>query len=131
MRCAICFAANASSPLGQRKVSALTPSLDETWISAQQELTDEVREFRRVGGSFDFSGLLDIRQQIEKSRIEGAVLEIERDSWRHSRRGSRRGMAQDSISPPSQHENGVGPCSGSDCGHTRFRRFSAIFPQQN
>ena len=67
----------ASSPLGQRKVSALTPSLDETWISAQQELTDEVREFRRVGGSFDFSGLLDIRQQIEKSRIEGAVLETE------------------------------------------------------
>jgi DNA mismatch repair protein MutS2 len=65
----------ASSPLGQARISALAPSLDSAWISAQQELAEEVREFRRVGGRFDFSGLLDITKLIEKSRISGAVLE--------------------------------------------------------
>ncbi|HEY1660496.1 MAG TPA: endonuclease MutS2 [Candidatus Sulfotelmatobacter sp.] len=64
-----------SSPLGQKKVAVLAPSLDESWISAQQELTAEIREFRRVGGRFDFSGLQDVSRLIEKARIEGAVLE--------------------------------------------------------
>jgi DNA mismatch repair protein MutS2 len=41
----------------------------------QQQLTSGIRGFRRVGGSFDFSGLLDIRMLVEKSRIAGAVLE--------------------------------------------------------
>jgi DNA mismatch repair protein MutS2 len=65
----------ASSPLGQAKIAALAPSTDSTWISEQQELTAEVREFRRAGGHFDFSGLLDITTLIKKSRIAGAVLE--------------------------------------------------------
>jgi DNA mismatch repair protein MutS2 len=65
----------AASPLGQAKVAALAPSLDSAWISEQQNLTDEVREFRRVGGGFEFSGLLDVTQLLEKSRIEGSVLE--------------------------------------------------------
>ncbi|MFZ0318424.1 MAG: Smr/MutS family protein [Candidatus Sulfotelmatobacter sp.] len=67
--------AYASSPLGHTKTESLAPSLDSAWISEQQELTGEVREFRRAGGHFDFSGLLDITQLIEKSRIGGAVLE--------------------------------------------------------
>ncbi len=65
----------ASSPLGQARIAALAPSVDSTWIADQQELAGEVREFRRVGGRFDFSGLLDITKLIEKSRIDGAVLE--------------------------------------------------------
>ncbi|MGC2647728.1 MAG: endonuclease MutS2 [Candidatus Sulfotelmatobacter sp.] len=65
----------ASSPLGRRRVAALAPSIDAEWIEQQQALTDEVREFRRVGGRFDFSGLLDVAQLVEKSRISGAVLE--------------------------------------------------------
>ena len=65
----------ASSPLGQAKITALAPSIDPTWISEQQDLTAEVREFRRVGGRFDFSGLLDIATLVKKSRIAGAVLE--------------------------------------------------------
>jgi DNA mismatch repair protein MutS2 len=64
-----------SSPLGQAKINALAPSIDSAWISEQQELTAEVREFRRVGGRFDFSGLLDTTRLIEKSRIAGATLE--------------------------------------------------------
>jgi len=65
----------ASSPLGQARVAALAPSVDADWIEEQQTLTEEVREFRRVGGSFDFSGLLDVTKLVEKSRISGAVLE--------------------------------------------------------
>ncbi len=65
----------ASSPPGQAKIAALAPSIDSAWIAGQQELTAEVREFRRVGGRFDFSGLLDVTTLVKKSRIAGAVLE--------------------------------------------------------
>jgi DNA mismatch repair protein MutS2 len=64
-----------SSPLGQRRIAALTPSVDRKWIEQQQELTTEIREFRRVGGRFDFSGLIDVGPLVEKSRIAGAALE--------------------------------------------------------
>jgi DNA mismatch repair protein MutS2 len=63
------------SPLGQARVAALTPFIDSDWIADQQELTEEIREFRRVGGRFEFSALLDIAQVVKKSRIAGAVLE--------------------------------------------------------
>jgi DNA mismatch repair protein MutS2 len=65
----------ASSPLGQARVAELAPFIDSDWIAAQQGLTEEVREFRRVGGGFDFSALLDIAPGVKKSRIAGAVLE--------------------------------------------------------
>jgi DNA mismatch repair protein MutS2 len=65
----------ASSPLGQERISALTPSTDRDWIESQQQLTSEIREFRRVGGRFDFSGLIGIGLLVEKSRIAGAALE--------------------------------------------------------
>jgi DNA mismatch repair protein MutS2 len=66
---------SASSPLGQARIAALVPSTDSAWIGEQQGLTEEVREFRRAGGRFDFSGLLDITRSIQRSRIAGAVLE--------------------------------------------------------
>jgi DNA mismatch repair protein MutS2 len=65
----------ASSPLGQAKIAGLEPSIDSAWIEEQQELTGEVREFRRVGGRFEFSGLLDVTELVKKSRIAGAVIE--------------------------------------------------------
>ena len=65
----------ASSPLGQRKIAALTPSPERGWIEKQQELTSEIREFRRVGGRFDFAGLVEIGQLVAESRIAGAALE--------------------------------------------------------
>jgi DNA mismatch repair protein MutS2 len=64
-----------SSPLGQSLVTRLAPSTDQVWIENQQQLTSEIREFRRVGGRFDFSGLLDVTKPVEKSRIAGAALE--------------------------------------------------------
>jgi DNA mismatch repair protein MutS2 len=65
----------ASSPLGHSRIADLTPSADRVWIENQQRLTQEIREYRRVGGSFDFSGLLQIARLLEKSRIAGAALE--------------------------------------------------------
>jgi DNA mismatch repair protein MutS2 len=65
----------AASPLGQGRTAALSPSVDRRWIENQHQLTVEIREFRRVGGRFEFSGLIDISTTVEKARIQGAVLE--------------------------------------------------------
>jgi DNA mismatch repair protein MutS2 len=65
----------ASSDLGRSRVAALAPSTDFAWIATQQQLTTEIREFRRAGGNFNFAGLLEISELLNKSRISGAVLE--------------------------------------------------------
>src|SRR5271168_4136813 len=64
-----------SSPLGQARIATLAPSTDRAWIAGQQTLTSEIREFRRVGGRFDFFGLEDVRNRVQKARIAGAALE--------------------------------------------------------
>jgi len=64
-----------SSPLGRERIAALAPSIDRDWIESQQALAQEIREFRRVGGRFDFSALIDIVDLVKKSRIAGAALE--------------------------------------------------------
>lgn len=64
-----------ASPLGQSRLIELAPSADKNWIESQQQLTAEIREFRRVGGRFDFAGLLNVTALLEKSRIAGAALE--------------------------------------------------------
>src|ERR1700726_1896803 len=65
----------APSPLGQRRIAELVPSLDREWIKNQQQLTAEIREYRRVGGRFEFAGLLEIKQLLDQSRITRAALE--------------------------------------------------------
>jgi DNA mismatch repair protein MutS2 len=64
-----------SSPLGQSRLAALAPSTDQVWIENQHQLTTEIRDFRRVGGRFEFSGLMEIATLVEKARIAGAALE--------------------------------------------------------
>src|SRR5271166_6588125 len=64
-----------SSPLGQARIAALAPTTDREWIQRQQSLTAEIREFRRVGGRFDFQGLTEVGPRVEKSRIAGVALE--------------------------------------------------------
>ena len=64
-----------SSPLGSGRIATLAPSTDRSWIDLQQQLTSEIREFRRVGGRFEFAGLLDVGKLIEKASISGAALE--------------------------------------------------------
>jgi len=65
----------SSSTLGRQRIDGLTPSTDRNWIDEQQQLAEEVREFSRAGGRFDFSGLLEIAKLIDKARIAGAALE--------------------------------------------------------
>jgi DNA mismatch repair protein MutS2 len=65
----------APSPLGQRRIAELLPSRDREWITTQHQLTSEIREYRRVGGRFEFAGLLEIKQLLDQSRITGAALE--------------------------------------------------------
>jgi DNA mismatch repair protein MutS2 len=69
------LAGYASSPLGQRRIAELQPSLDRVWIETQQTLTTEIREYRRVSGRFEFGGLPEVERLLEKSRIAGAALE--------------------------------------------------------
>jgi DNA mismatch repair protein MutS2 len=65
----------ASSPLGKARIAALAPSTGHDWIETQQELASEIREFRRVGGRFDFDALVEVDPLVKKARIAGAVLE--------------------------------------------------------
>ncbi len=65
-----------SSPLGRERVMGLGASLDRSWIEQQQRLTQELRGYLRAGGGFDFHGLLDPAEMVNKSRIQGAALEI-------------------------------------------------------
>jgi DNA mismatch repair protein MutS2 len=63
------------SPLGAARVASLAPSREKPWIEEQQTLTTEVREFLRVGGSFEFHGLEDHGQLIARAAIAGAALD--------------------------------------------------------
>jgi len=54
---------------------ALEPSSDLVWIEDQHERTEEMRALYNSGGSFDFHGLFDPAEMLEKSRIEGSALE--------------------------------------------------------
>jgi len=64
------------SDLGRQAVDALAPTAEREWIERQQQLTAEVREFLRVGGRFDFAGLVDCAQLVLRARIGGVALEV-------------------------------------------------------
>jgi DNA mismatch repair protein MutS2 len=118
--------AYAWSPLGQARIAGLAPSGDRAWIERQQQLAAEIREFLRVGGRLEFSGLLDPTALVEKSRIEGAALETgeirdivlvadRADEWRHI-----------ALHPPSQMKPGfaaVTELSSTVADFTEFLRF--------
>jgi DNA mismatch repair protein MutS2 len=66
---------NCQSELGRQAVDSLAPTMDAEWIERQQQLTAEVRAFFRAGGRFDFGGLVDPSQLVQRARITGATLE--------------------------------------------------------
>jgi DNA mismatch repair protein MutS2 len=69
------MAAGARSELGRERVLALEPSADAGWIGEQQQRTAELRRLVAGGAAFDFRGLMDPDDLLEKARIEGAALE--------------------------------------------------------
>src|SRR5438309_11606818 len=64
------------SELGRQRVARLQPVTDIDRIRQQHTLTEEVRQFLKAGGAFDFHGLTDTRELLKKSGIAGAALEI-------------------------------------------------------
>jgi DNA mismatch repair protein MutS2 len=69
------IAALAASPLGRAWILALEPCADLSWIDAQQQRTAEIRDLLTSGATFDFAGLFDPTDLLDKSRLEGAALE--------------------------------------------------------
>lgn len=67
----------ASSPLGRARIAGLEPSRDREWIEREHRLTQEVRAYLRSGARFEFFGLEDPAELLDKSRIQGAALELE------------------------------------------------------
>jgi DNA mismatch repair protein MutS2 len=64
----------AQSPLGGEWIKALQPSSDAAWVEQQQQRNAELRELI-TGGSFDFRGIFNVTETLDKARIEGAALE--------------------------------------------------------
>jgi DNA mismatch repair protein MutS2 len=65
----------AASPVGRAAILALRPSTDEAWITAQHQLTGEVRLLLEEQTSIALGGLFDPTQLAAKAQIEGAALE--------------------------------------------------------
>jgi DNA mismatch repair protein MutS2 len=69
------IAGRTFSPLGRAWMTALEPSANLGWIELQQQRTAEIRAMLNAGGTFEFHGLLDPTQLLDKARIEGSALD--------------------------------------------------------
>src|SRR5258708_33087109 len=122
------LAGYASSPLGRRPIAELQASLDHSWIETQQQLTTDIRQFRRVGGRFEFSGLPEVAKLLEKSRIRGAAVETTeiRDVVLLADRASEwRGMGE---RPPPATRSGGGRARAHSARRRGFPHVPPVFP---
>ena len=69
------LAASAHSLLGRAWVMVLEPSADAAWIDAQQARNAEMRLLVVGGTPFDFHGVFDVSDLLDKARIDGVALE--------------------------------------------------------
>jgi DNA mismatch repair protein MutS2 len=69
------IASRTFSPLGRAWVLALEPSADLAWIETQHQRIEEMRGLYNSGVTFDFHGLFDPTDLLDKARIEGSALE--------------------------------------------------------
>jgi DNA mismatch repair protein MutS2 len=67
-------ARGAQSALGRERVTMLAPSGDLAWIESQQQRNAEMQRMVS-GGSFDFRGIFDVTDLLDKARIDGSALE--------------------------------------------------------
>jgi DNA mismatch repair protein MutS2 len=65
----------AQSALGRAWMLALAPGASAAWIDAQQQRNAEMRLLVAAGTPFDFRGILDVTDLLDKARIQGAALE--------------------------------------------------------
>jgi DNA mismatch repair protein MutS2 len=68
------IARGAQSALGRERVRMLAPSSDLDWIESQQQRNAEMQRMIS-GGSFDFRGIFDATELLDKARIENSALE--------------------------------------------------------
>lgn len=69
------IATKTFSPLGRTWILALEPSAELAWIDQQQRRTEEIRGLFSAGVTFDFHGLFEPTDLLDKARIEGSALE--------------------------------------------------------
>ena len=67
----------ATTAPGRAWTLALEPSGDAGWASIEQQRVSEAVRLLRVGPSFDFHGLIDPGDWLDRARIHGAVLEVD------------------------------------------------------
>ena len=67
----------ATTTPGRAWTLALEPSCDTGWASVEQQRVSEAVRLLRVGPSFDFHGLIDPGDWLDRARIHGAVLEVD------------------------------------------------------
>ena len=67
----------ATTAPGRAWTLALEPSGDAGWSSIEQQRVSEALRLLRAGPSFDFHGLVDPGDWLNRARIHGAVLEVE------------------------------------------------------
>jgi DNA mismatch repair protein MutS2 len=117
----------AWSALGSARISSLVPTSDRAWIEQQQQWTSEVREFRRCGGRFEFSGLLNVSQPLDKSRIAGAALDTSeiRDVIRVVDRAAE--WREIALSPPAAMRASWDAVSALSAGIADFTEFLRLF----
>jgi DNA mismatch repair protein MutS2 len=69
------LAGGVLSPLGRAWVLALEPSADPGWIAQQQSRTAEMQRLIVGSGVFEFRGIFDVTELLDKARIDGSALE--------------------------------------------------------
>jgi DNA mismatch repair protein MutS2 len=67
----------ATTAPGRAWTLALEPSGDAGWASIEQQRVSEALRLLRAGPSFDFHGLIDPGDWLDRARIHGAVLEVD------------------------------------------------------
>jgi DNA mismatch repair protein MutS2 len=124
------LATYASSPLGLTAIAALRPSSQTDWIIEQQQLTSEVRAFRRAGGRFDFSGLSEVRDIVENAGISGATLETGDIRAVLVLVGRGAEWREIALAPPAGIEGPWSEVPGLSSGIGDFRAFLAAFERK-
>ncbi|MES2219339.1 MAG: Smr/MutS family protein [Acidobacteriota bacterium] len=67
----------ATTAPGREWTVALEPSGDVGWASLEQQRVSEALRLLRTGPGFDFHGLIDPGDWLDRARIHGAVLEVD------------------------------------------------------
>jgi DNA mismatch repair protein MutS2 len=65
----------AQSAAGRNWIATLEPSRNMAWIWREQEVVEEARLLVRAGTAGSFGDLHDLREVLERARIDGVALD--------------------------------------------------------